>query len=64
MTIQAHIPPTLCTIHNFICVHDTDEIYEFGDNTWDFDLGVGGNGDLAHGAAGAAEKTHAALKQD
>jgi hypothetical protein len=68
MAIQAQIPPALCAIHNFIRVHDTDEIHEFGqeidDDTLDFNPDVGGNGDLAHGPAGAAEKTRAALKRD
>ena len=32
MTIQAQIPPALCAIHNFIHVHDADEIYKFDDD--------------------------------
>lgn len=62
MTIQAQIPPALCAIHNFICVHDADEIYEFDDDAQDLD--TENYSDLAQGPAGAAEKTRAGLKRD
>ena len=29
MAIQAHIPLELAAVHNFICIHDEDEILEF-----------------------------------
>jgi len=29
MKVQACIPPALCTIHNFICIHDPNEIHDF-----------------------------------
>jgi hypothetical protein len=31
MSIQAQIPPALAATHNFIRMHDTDEIIDFGD---------------------------------
>ena len=29
MVIQVHIPPALCAVHNFIRIHDDDEIHDF-----------------------------------
>ena len=62
MRIQAHIPPALCAIHNFIHIYDADEIHEFDNEAQDLDSR--NYGDLAHGPAGAAEKTRAAMKRD
>ena len=31
MEVQAHIPPALCAIHNFIHIHDPHDIEEFAD---------------------------------
>ena len=28
MDIQAHIPAALCAIHNFIQIHDAEEVFE------------------------------------
>ena len=61
MEIQAYIPPALGAVHNFIRVHDVDEILEFGDDARDLDPGYG---DLALGPAGAAEKARAKLRRD
>ena len=38
MAIQAHIPPTLCAVHNFIRIHD-DEILDFLPNVQDQNSG-------------------------
>jgi len=62
LTIQAYIPPALSAVHNFIRVHDADEIHEFDDNTQD--LNPGDYGGLAQGPAGVAERTRAGLKRD
>jgi hypothetical protein len=62
LTIQAYIPPALGAVHNFIRVHDADEIHEFGDDAQD--LNPGYYGDLTPGPAGTGEKTRARLKRD
>lgn len=62
MTIQAYIPPALSAVHNFIRVHDADEILDFGDDVQD--LNPGDYGDLAQGPTGVAEKTRATLRRD
>jgi hypothetical protein len=62
LEIQAYIPPALGAVHNFIRVHDVDEILEFGDDAQD--LNPGYYGDLAPGPAGRAEKTRAKLTRD
>ena len=47
MKVQAHIPPALCAIHNFIRIHDPDEISNF-DNI-QADLEASNWGELALG---------------
>lgn len=34
MDIQAHIPTALCTLHNFMCWYDPDEMFDPGDVHW------------------------------
>jgi hypothetical protein len=45
MAIQARIPPALCAVHNFICIHDPDEIH-------DEHVDIEPHGELAPGPAG------------
>lgn len=63
MAIQAHVPPALCAVHNFIRIHDEDEIHEFVPNLHyqnprDF------YGELAAGPAVHAEKERAEIRRD
>jgi hypothetical protein len=37
LEIQARIPAALCAIHNFICIHDSDEEVTAADNGDDHD---------------------------
>jgi hypothetical protein len=62
LAIQAYIPPTLGAVHNFIRIHDVDEILEFDDDNQD--LNPGFTGDLAPGPAGTAEKARARMRRD
>jgi hypothetical protein len=62
MSIQARIPPALAAVHNFIRIHDPDEIHDFDDNT-SRDLNPG-YGDLAIGPANIAERNMASEKRD
>jgi hypothetical protein len=55
MAIQARIPPALCAVHNFIRVHDEDEINEFAPDLYDQNPGDF-CGELAAGPAVRAEK--------
>ena len=64
MAIQARIPPALTAVHNFIRIHDKDEIHEFGDDIEDGEPGDRNYGELAQGPAGCAEKTRAQAKRD
>jgi hypothetical protein len=63
MSIQARIPPALCAIHNFICIHDADEIHDFESVVEDPVPGIF-HGELARGPAGAAERQRADTKRD
>lgn len=63
MAIQARIPPALCAIHNFIRLHDADEIYEFNLDVLDQTPGEF-CGELAEGPALRAEKDRAELLRD
>ena len=48
MAIQACIPPALCAVHNFIRIHDPDEIH-------DEHVDIEPHGELAPGPAGRQE---------
>jgi hypothetical protein len=63
MAIQARIPPALCAVHNFIRVHDEDEIDEFAPDLYDRNPGDF-YGELAAGPAIRAEKERADTKRD
>jgi hypothetical protein len=63
MSIQARIPPALCAVHNFICIHDADEIRDFEGVVEDPVPGIF-HGELAQGPAGVAERRRADTKQD
>jgi hypothetical protein len=60
MCLQARIPPALGAIHNFIRIHDPDEINEIALEEFD---GVG-TCELAVGPASAAERARAMAKRD
>jgi hypothetical protein len=64
MTIQARIPPALAAVHNFIRIHDKDEIHEFEDVLEDRDPQDQDYGELARGPTGRAEKARAEIKRD
>jgi hypothetical protein len=61
MAIQAHVPPALCAVHNFICIYDADEIHDFEPNLRDQNPGEF-YGELAEGPAVRAEKARAELR--
>lgn len=63
MAIQARIPPALCAVHNFIRIHDPDEIDEFDLDIGDQDPGHV-YGELAEGPALHAEKDRAEIRRD
>jgi len=63
MAIQAHIPPALCAVHNFIHIHDTDEIHDFEPDLEDQNPGEF-YGELVEGPAVCEEKARAELRQD
>jgi hypothetical protein len=54
MRIQAHIPPALGAIHNFIRIHDPGEINDF---TYEDNIDDGQAGGLALGPANVTERT-------
>lgn len=63
MAIQVRIPPAFCAVHNFIRIHDADEIDDFlpdiqDQNPREF------YGELAAGPAVRAEKERSEIKQD
>jgi DDE superfamily endonuclease len=64
MAIQARIPPALAAVHNFIRIHDKNEIHEFNIVLEDQEPGDRDYGKLAQGPAGRAEKTRAEIKRD
>ena len=53
-SIQAHIPPALAAIHNFICMYDPEELADFTESE-DLEPGFVLEG-LAEGIAGRAER--------
>jgi hypothetical protein len=66
MYVQAHFPPALATIHNFIWLYDPDEILDLIAEAKDAQQGaqIQQTGDLALGPARAAEKVLAEGRQD
>lgn len=64
MAIQAKIPTALCAVHNFIRIHDDDEINDFQDIDEDPEPGQEREGELAPGPANAAEKVAADKRRD
>lgn len=60
MAIQARIPPALAAVHNFIRIHDEEEIQEFEG----LEAGECDYGELAEGPPSRAEKTRAEVKRD
>jgi hypothetical protein len=63
MAIQARIPPALCAVHNFIRIHDDDEIHDFLPNVQDQNPGEF-YGELVAGPAVRAEKERVEIKWD
>ncbi|KAJ3019577.1 hypothetical protein NUW54_g43 [Trametes sanguinea] len=63
MSVQARILPALCAIHNFIRIHDSEEINDFPTDFYDPSPGER-NGNLGDGAASADERERAAEIQD
>lgn len=65
MSVQARIPPALAAVHNFIRVHDPDEIHDFDDYiARDLNPGYSAFGELAIGPANIAERNAATTKRD
>ena len=62
MAIQACIPPALCAIHNFICIHDPNEIHDFGIH--DEHVDIEPHGELAPGPAGRQEIAWGTARRD
>jgi hypothetical protein len=60
MYLQAQIPPALGAIHNFIHIHDPNEIDEIALEDFDGE----GTHELAVGPASAAERALAMVKHD
>jgi hypothetical protein len=63
MAIQVHIPPALCAVHNFICIHNVDEIHDFLPNIQDQNPREF-YGELVAGPAICAEKEQVEIKWD
>ena len=63
MAVQARIPPALAAVHNFIRVHDEEEILDFQDLE-DGEPGERDYGELAEGPPNHAEKSRSEVKQD
>jgi hypothetical protein len=64
MKIQAHIPPALCAIHNFICQYDPREIEEFEDSVGDVQHGSGSDEGLATGPPSREAQEQVDARQD
>ena len=62
MAVQACIPPALCTIHNFIRIHDPDEIHDF--EIHDEHVDIEPYGELAPGPVGRQEIARGTARQD
>jgi hypothetical protein len=60
MHLQAQISPALGAIHNFICIHDPNEIDEIALEDFDGE----GTHELAVGLASAAERAQVMVKCD
>jgi hypothetical protein len=63
MAIQAHIPPALCVVHNFIHIHYMDKIHDFLPDVQDQNPRESYR-ELVAGPAICAEKERAEIKQD
>jgi hypothetical protein len=61
MKVQAQIPPAVCSIHNFIRVHDPQEVAQFHDTEY-FEPEL--YGELGTGPPGQAERDEAAVRRD
>jgi hypothetical protein len=57
MCIQAHIPPALGAIHNFIQIHDPGKINDFIYEDFNFNIDDRQAGRLALGPANVIERT-------
>jgi hypothetical protein len=55
--IQAHIPPALSAIHNFIQIHDPSKIDNFTYEDFNFNIDDEQAGGLALGPANVTERT-------
>ena len=66
MTFQARIPPALCAVHNFIRIHDPNEILNFNNDTQDLNSGLENDsrGVLAEGPANLEEREAAKVKRE
>jgi hypothetical protein len=62
MNYHAHIPATLAAIHNFICIHDPDELEDFVDAD-DTEQGFFA-GELREGQTRTAERRWANTRRD
>jgi hypothetical protein len=62
MAIQARIPLALCAIHNFIRIHDPDEIHDF--EVHDEHADIEPHGILAPGPAGRQEIARGTARRD
>ena len=63
MAVQAHILPALAAVHNFICIHDEEEILDFQDLE-DGEPGECDYGKLAEGPPNRTEKSRSEVKWD
>ncbi|KAI0246948.1 hypothetical protein BJV78DRAFT_1101525, partial [Lactifluus subvellereus] len=61
MAVQAHIPPGLAAIHNFICIYDPEEILDFDYISEDPGPSFGS---VALGPANLAEREEATAERD
>jgi hypothetical protein len=65
MDYQARIPAALAAIHNFIRIHDADELEGFLDaNDMERGFFAGDAGELAQGQTRTAEKRRANTRRD
>ena len=62
MAIQARIPPALAAVHNFIHIHDEDEILKFEEDLEDGEPGEHNYSKLAKGPPNRTEKTCSEVK--
>lgn len=63
MDVQVRIPPALAATHNFIRVHDPNEINDFDEDDI-IDHNQGYRGELARGPAGPQERAQAKERRD